>query len=302
MADYEIIDARFRECILGNAAVEKIADGCRWAEGPVWFGDSNTLIWSDIPNNRMLRWHWNGRVDTYRSDSLNSNGNTRDREGRLVSCLHGARAVVRTEPDGKITTIADSYQGKNLNSPNDVVVKSDGSIWFTDPPYGIMSDYEGFKSPQEQDGCYVYRVSPDLTDISVVCDDFVKPNGLAFNPDESKFYVADSARSHDPNAPHHIRVFDVNADGKTLSNGKVFAEIEPGIPDGFRFDTDGRLWTSAKDGIHCYLPDGTLIGKILIPETVANLTFGGPKKNRMFITATSSVYSVYLAINGAQHP
>ncbi len=302
MPDYEIIDDRFRACILGNASVEKIADGCRWAEGPVWFGDGNYLIWSDIPNNRMQRWHWDGRVDTYRTDSMNSNGNTRDREGRLVSCSHGARKVIRTEPDGKITTIADSYQGKKLNSPNDVVVKSDGSIWFTDPPYGIMSDYEGFKSPQEQDGCYVYRVSPDLSEITVVCDDFVKPNGLAFNPDESKFYVADSAVSHDPNAPHHIRVFDVAADGKTLSGGEVFAEITPGLPDGFRFDTDGRLWTSAQDGIHCYLPDGTLIGKILIPETVANLTFGGPKKNRMFITATSSVYSVYLAVNGAQHP
>ena len=302
MSNYEMIDDRFRAMILGNAAVEKIADGCRWAEGPVWFGDGNYLIWSDIPNNRMLRWHWDGSVDTYRSDSQNSNGNTRDREGRLVSCLHGARSVIRTELDGSITTIADNYGGKKLNSPNDVVVKSDGSIWFTDPPYGIMSDYEGFKSPEEQDGCYVYRVSPDLSDITIVCDDFVKPNGLAFSPDETKFYVADSAFSHDPNAPHHIRVFDVAADGKTLSGDAVFADVTPGLPDGFRFDTDGNLWTSAADGVHCYLPDGTLIGKILIPETVANLTFGGPKRNRMFITATSSVYSVYLAVNGAQYP
>lgn len=300
--NYEIIDPRFRKLILGNAAVDKIADGCRWAEGPVWFGDGNYLIWSDIPNNRMQRWHWDGHVDTYRTDSQNSNGNTRDREGRLVSCLHGGRSVIRTELDGTQTTIADSYQGKRLNSPNDVVVKSDGSIWFTDPPYGILSDYEGFKSPQEQDGCYVYRVSADLSEITIVCDDFVKPNGLAFNPDESKFYVADSAVSHDPAAPHHIRVFDVATDGKTLSGGDVFAEINPGLPDGFRFDTDGNLWTSAKDGVHCYLPDGTLIGKILVPETVANLTFGGPKRNRMFIAATSSIYSVYLAVNGAQYP
>ncbi len=301
-SDYQIIDQKFKNLILGNASVEKIADGCRWAEGPVWFGDGNYLLWSDIPNNRMMRWTWNGTVETFRHDSQNSNGNTRDQQGRLVSCLHGGRAVIRTELDGSITTIADSYNGKRLNSPNDVVVKSDGSIWFTDPPYGILSDYEGFKSPQEQDGCYVYRVSPDLKDISIVCDDFVKPNGLAFNPDESKFYVADSAVSHDPDAPHHIRVFDVGADGKTLSGGQVFAEVSPGLPDGFRFDTAGHLWTSAKDGIHCYLPDGTLIGKILVPETVANLTFGGPKRNRMFITATSSVYAVYLAVNGAQFP
>lgn len=301
MSDYEIIDPRFKKLIVGNASVEKIADGCRWAEGPVWFGDGGYLLWSDIPNNRMLRWFLNGNVDTYRTDSENSNGNTRDREGRLVSCLHGSRKVIRTELDGSITTIADNYKGGKLNSPNDVVVKSDGTIWFTDPPYGIMSDYEGYKSDMEQDGCYVYRVSADLSEITIVCDDFVKPNGLAFSPDETKFYVADSAFSHDPDAPHHIREFDVDADGN-LSGGAVFADVTPGLPDGFRFDTNGNLWTSAKDGVHCYTPDGTLIGKILIPETVANLTFGGPKRNRMFITATSSVYSVYLNANGAQRP
>lgn len=301
MSDFEIIDERFRQLILGNAAVEKIADGCRWAEGPVWFNDGGYLLWSDIPNNRILRWTPGIGVDVFRNDSSNSNGNTRDLQGRLVSCLHGSRKVVRTEPDGSITTIADAYQGGRLNSPNDVVVKSDGSIWFTDPNYGIMSDYEGFKAEMEQNGCYVYRVSPDLSEITVVADDFVKPNGLAFSIDEKQMYIADSGFSNDPKAPHHIRVFDVNADG-TLTGGKVFADVTPGLPDGFRFDTDGNLWTSAADGVHCYAPDGTLLGKILIPETVANLTFGGPKRNRMFITATSSVYSVFLNASGVQRP
>ncbi len=301
MSDFEIIDERFRQLILGNAAVEKIADGCRWAEGPIWFNDGGYLLWSDIPNNRILRWTPGIGVDVFRNDSSNSNGNTRDIQGRLISCLHGSRTVIRTEPDGSITTIADEYQGGRLNSPNDVVVKSDGSIWFTDPNYGIMSDYEGFKAEMEQGGCYVFRVSPDLSEITVVADDFVKPNGLAFSADEKQMYIADSGFSNDPKAPHHIRVFDVNADD-TLSGGEVFADVTPGLPDGFRFDTDGNLWTSAADGVHCYAPDGTLLGKILIPETVANLTFGGPKRNRMFITATTSVYSIFLNASGVQRP
>ncbi len=294
-------DRRFYDLTIPIARLERLYDQCRWAEGPVWFDDGGYLVWSDIPNRRMLRWVADSGVSIFRADSNFANGNTRDRQGRLVTCEHGGRRVTRTEPDGSISVIADSHDGRKLNSPNDVVVKSDGSIWFTDPSYGIMSDYEGFKAEQEQDGCYVYRVDPDSGDIAVVADDFVKPNGLAFSVDESKLYIADSGVSHDPDGPHHIREFDV-VDGTRLSNSRVFATIEPGLPDGFRLDVDGNIWTSTHDGVHCYAPDGTRLGKILIPEMVANLTFGGPKRNRLFITATTSLYAVFVATNGVQRP
>ncbi len=299
--NYDFIDRRFRDLTVPIAEVEKLYTGCLWAEGPVWFADGGYLVWSDIPNSRMLRWTLGAGVDVFRVDSNYSNGNTRDRQGRLVSCLHGPRRVERTEPDGTQSIIADTYHGKRLNSPNDIVVKSDGSIWFTDPSYGILSNYEGYKADMEQDGCFVYRVSAGLNEITVMADDFVKPNGLAFSPDESILYIADSGVSHDPEGPHHIRAFDVAADG-SLSGGRVFADVEPGLPDGFRLDTDGNLWTSAADGVHCYAPDGTILGKIKIPEVVANLTFGGPRKNRLFITATSSLYAVYVAATGVQTP
>jgi len=299
--DYEFIDNRFRDLTIPIAQVEKLHTGCLWAEGPVWFSDGGYLVWSDIPNNRMLRWTPELGVDIFRTDSNFSNGNTRDLQGRLVSCQHGKRQVARTEPDGSETVIANSHDGKPLNSPNDVVVKSDGSIWFTDPNYGILSNYEGYKAEMQQSGCFVYRVSADLADITVVVDDFVKPNGLAFSPDEKILYVADSGVSHDPEGPHHIRAFDVAGDG-ALSGGGVFAEIDPGLPDGFRLDTEGNLWTSAGDGVHCYAPDGTLLGKIKIPEVVANLTFGGARRNRLFIAATSSLYAVYVAATGEQTP
>jgi len=299
--DFEHIDKRFRDLTVPIAAVEKLYGGCRWAEGPVWFADGNYLVWSDIPNNRLLRWTPENGVDVFNADSNYTNGNTRDRQGRLVSCQHGGRRVIRTEPDGSQTVIADSYNGKPLNSPNDVVVKSDGSIWFTDPNYGIMSNYEGYKADMEQDGCFVYRVSADLSEITVVADDFAKPNGLAFSPDEKTFYIADSGVSHDPDGPHHIRAFDVREDG-TLFNNRVFANVSPGLPDGFRLDTEGNIWTSAADGVHCYAPDGTLLGKIKVPEVVANLTFGGPRKNRLFITGTTSLYAVFVSATGAQTP
>lgn len=299
--DFEHIDKRFRDLTVPIAAVEKLYGGCRWAEGPVWFADGGYLLWSDIPNNRLLRWTPEKGVDVFNADSNYTNGNTRDTQGRLISCQHGGRRVIRTEPDGSTTVIADSYNGKPLNSPNDVVVKSDGSIWFTDPNYGIMSNYEGYKADMEQDGCFVYRVSADLSEITIVVDDFVKPNGLAFSPDEKILYIADSGVSHDPDAPHHIRAFDVSDDGQ-LANGRVFAEVSPGLPDGFRLDTEGNIWTSAADGVHCYAPDGTILGKIKIPEVVANLTFGGPRRNRLFITGTTSLYSVFVAATGAQTP
>ncbi len=302
MQEAEIIDPSFRKYVIPNAWVERLYTGVRWAEGPVYFGDGRFFVWSDIPNNRMMRWaEETGEVGVFRSPSNYSNGNTRDREGRLVSCEHGTRRVTRTEADGRLTVLADSYRGKRLNSPNDVVVKSDGSIWFTDPNYGIMTDYEGFAADSEVGGCYVYCLDPADGKLRVVADDFVKPNGLAFSADESLLYVSDSGFSHDDSAPHHIRRFKVSSKGK-LSGGKVFADVTPGIPDGVRIDEDGNLWTSAGDGVQCFSADGALLGKIRIPEVVANLTFGGPKKNRLFITATTSIYSVFVGVRGIQRP
>jgi gluconolactonase len=298
---YEVFDKRFKSLMIGIAHLDKLADGCIWAEGPVWFADGGYLLWSDIPNNRMLRWTPETGVSTFRAESNNSNGNTRDRQGRLITCEHLTRRVTRTEPDGSIIVIADKHKGKRLNSPNDVVVKSDDSIWFTDPSYGIMTEFEGSRSEQEQGGCYVYRVDPKTGEITTVVEDFVKPNGLAFSPDEKILYVADSAASHDPNAPHHIRAFDV-VDGRKLANGRVFCDIKTGIPDGFRIDVNGNLWTSCHAGVECYAPDGTLLGRINVPEIVANVTFGGNRRNRLFITATTSLYAIYVNATGVQRP
>lgn len=294
---FEVIEKEFKACLIGHARVERLWSGARWSEGPVWFAAGRYLLWSDIPNNRILRWdECDGRVSVFREPSNNSNGHTVDREGRLVSCEHLARRVTRTEHDGSITVIADRYDGKRLNSPNDVVVKSDGSVWFTDPTYGILSDYEGDAAESEIGACHVYCVSPDGT-LRIAADDYVKPNGLAFSPDETQLFIADTGASHDENGPKHIRRHSVNADG-TLSKGEVFAECTVGLFDGFRFDGDGRLWSSAADGVHCFAPDGRLIGKILIPELVANVCFGGPKLNRLFICGTTSLYSAYLSVNG----
>ncbi len=294
---YTILDERFRHCIRSSAKIERLYEGCRWAEGPAWFPAHRSLIWSDIPNDRMLRWdETTGHVGTFRCPANYANGNTVDREGRLVTCEHGGRRVTRTEPDGSITVITDRFEGKRYNSPNDVVVKSDGSIWFTDPTYGIDTDYEGHKSPAEQDGSHVYRVAPDGS-VTRVLDDFIKPNGLAFSPDEKRLYVVDSGRTHVVNGPRHIRVFDVADDG-ALTGGAVFADN--GNYDGLRLDDEGRVWTSATEAVHCYEPDGTLLGKIEIGEPVSNVVFGGAKRNRLFITATTSLYAVMLAVNGAK--
>ena len=298
---YEYYDKRFYDLTVPIAEVEELYSGCRWAEGPVWFNEHASLVWSDIPNQRLLRWIEGQGVSEFRTRSNFANGNTRDRQGRLVSCEHGTRRVTRTEPDGSITVVADKYNGGRLNSPNDVVVKSDGTIWFTDPDYGIMSDYEGYKSDSEQDGCNVYCVNPDTGEIRIVADDFTKPNGLCFNADESQLFIADSGRSHDPDGPHHIRVFDVSADN-TLSNSRVFCEVDPGVPDGFRLDVHGNVWSSCQNGVICFDPEGTPLGKIKIPTMVANLTFGGPRRNRLFITATKSLYAVYVATTGIQAP
>jgi len=297
----EIHDERFRSMTLGNAWLEKLHGGMLWAEGPVYFADGDYLLWSDIPNNRIMQFVQGAGVRVFRQPSSNSNGNTRDRQGRLVTCEHGARRVTRTEPDGDITVLADNYRGKRLNSPNDVVVKSDGSVWFTDPPYGILSAYEGGTSASELGACYVFRLDPGDGGLSIVADDFVKPNGIAFSPDETTLYVADTGASHDPKGPHHIRAFAVEG-GARLSKSRIFAEINPGLADGFRLDRDGNLWTSAGDGVHCFSPAGELLGKIKVPEVVSNVTFGGPKRNRLFITATTSLYAIYLAQEGAQLP
>ena len=296
---YEVLDPRFEPCLIGHARVERLWTGCRWAEGPAWFAAGRYLVWSDIPNNRMMRFdEANGNVGEFRKVSNNSNGNTVDRQGRLVTCEHGARRVTRTEHDGSITVLADKYNGKRLNSPNDVVVKSDGSIWFTDPPYGILFDYEGHLSPMEQDGAHVYRIDGTSGALTRVATDFEKPNGLAFSPDEKYLYIADTGVTHKLKGPKHIRRFEVSADGTKLGKNKIFADCSVGLFDGFRIDSDGRIWTSAGDGVHCYDPDGTMIGKILIPELVSNVCFGGPKLNRLFICGTTSLYSCYLAING----
>ena len=300
---YQIDDQRFVHLIVGSSRLHKLYGGCRWAEGPVWFNDLGCLLWSDIPNQRILRWSdmplAGESVSVFRSPSNFANGHTRDASGRLVSCEHGTRRVTRTEIDGSVTVLADSFNGKRLNSPNDVIVHSDGSIWFTDPTYGIMSDYEGYRAAPEQPVRGVYRIDPSGS-ISMVADDFGQPNGLVFSPDETRLYIADSAFSHDPSAPRHIRVFDVNGD--KLGNGRVFAHIDAGLPDGIRVDLDGNIWSSAADGVHCFAPDGTRLGKIFVPETVANLTFGGPRRNRLFITATSSLYEIFVAATGAQRP
>jgi gluconolactonase len=294
-AIYVHYETEFSRLIKRSARFEVLFDTCRWAEGPVWFGDLNCLLWSDIPNDRILRYIPGHGVSEFRRPAGNTNGHTRDREGRLVSCSHGNRRVERTEHDGTISALATHYDGKPLNSPNDVVVKSDGTIWFSDPAYGIDSDYEGNKAPQEQDGCHLYCLDPKSGTLTRVADDFDRPNGLAFSPDELRLYVSDTGH------PNHIRQFGVGTDNR-LSGGEVFAEINPGAPDGFRVDTKGRIWTSAGDGIHVYGPSGVLLGKILTPKPVANLTFGGLKKNWLFVAATDSMLLLHTAANGAQTP
>ena len=298
MSFFEILDPIFQSFVMGNAPVKQLATGFDWVEGPVWFGDANCLLFSDIPNNRIMRWSPDSGMSVFRHPSNYSNGNTRDNEGRLISCEHGTRRVTRTELDGSLTIIADSFEGKRLNSPNDVIVHSDGSVWFSDPHYGIMTNYEGFKAEQELP-CNVYRVDPGSHKIDAVITDMKCPNGLAFSLDEKKLFVADTGRMFSNDA-QHIRVYDLTPDGAV--NGKIFHKIEPGAADGIRLDTQGNIWSSAADGVHCINSEGKLIGKILVPELVSNVCFGGRAKHQLYITATTGIYRVTLNVQGAQRP
>lgn len=296
-------DPQFQSFFKPDATLERLSTGYIWAEGPVWLDDVGELRFSDIPNNRMMTWSQEEGTRVFRQPSQRTNGSTTDRAGNMVSCEHGGRCISRTSKDGSYEVLATHWNGKRLNSPNDVVVKSDGSIWFTDPPYGIISDHEGIRADSEIGSNNVYRLDPSTGEVEIVSDDFDRPNGLAFSPDESVLYVADSgrARGHgfgfDDSRPHHVRALEV-VDGIKLGKSRVVADIDM-VPDGLRVDTEGLLWISAEDGIHCYTPDGRRLGRILIPEVVANLTFGGPDKSRLFITATSSLYAIETTRKGA---
>jgi gluconolactonase len=296
----QIVDPSFTRYRLGATKVEQLASGFRWSEGPVWFGDGRYLLWSDIPNNRIMRWdEESGRVEVFRKPSNFANGNTRDRQGRLLTCEHGTRRISRTEYDGTITTIADRFEGKPLNSPNDIVCKSDGSIWFTDPPFGILGFYEGYMARPELP-TNVYRVDGKSGQISLAAGDITRPNGLAFSPDESKLYIIEGGTS-----PRSVLAYDVVDGGTRIANKRKLIDAGPGTPDGFRCDVDGNLWCGwgmgqeGLDGVHVFNPDGKLIGRINLPERCANVCFGGTHRNRLFMAASTSLYSLYVNTQGA---
>jgi gluconolactonase len=297
----EIIDRRFAHYVLANAPLEELASGFRWIEGPVWMGDAGCLLFQDLPRNRTMRWIEGAGVSVYRAPSDYANGQTRDRQGRLIACSHRGRCLYRTEPDGTVTTLVTHHAGKRLNSPNDVVVKSDGTIWFTDPLYGIQTDYEGGRQASEQPPA-LYRFDPGSGEIAAMAGDFDGPNGLAFSPDERRLYVAETGDQTEDEPRQHIRVFGVSKDGRKLTGGEVFHKIAPGYCDGLRVDEDGNIWSSAADGVHCLSPDGTLLGKIHVPHPVSNLTFGEAARNRLFIGGSHTLYAIFLNRRGAQWP
>ncbi|MCZ4290668.1 SMP-30/gluconolactonase/LRE family protein [Hoeflea alexandrii] len=295
---YQVNDDRFSNLIHSNARLESLWTGGRWTEGPVYFAAGRYLLWSDIPNDRVMRWdETDGSVSVFEQPCRHQNGHTTDPQGRLISCEHGGRAVSRIEHDGSRTVLADRFDGRKLNSPNDVVVKSDGSIWFSDPTYGIDSDYEGHAAPSEIGASQVYRIAPDGT-VSGVVSDLVQPNGLAFSPDEAFLYVADTGRTHVADCAPKIRRYPVATGGASLGAGTNFVLSDSGLFDGFRVDVSGNIWSSAGDGVHCYSPDGDLLGKILVPEVVSNVCFFGANRNRLAICATTSVYSIYVRTRG----
>ncbi|MBM5799528.1 MAG: SMP-30/gluconolactonase/LRE family protein [Cyanobacteria bacterium K_DeepCast_35m_m2_023] len=294
-------DPRFDALVLFNAELELLAEGFRWLEGPVWFGDHNCLLFNDIPNNRTLRWSEQHGVSVFRQPSDYANGQTRDREGRLITCHHRARSLTRIEHDGSVTTLIQQANGERLNAPNDVVVKSDGSIWFSDPLYGLMNDYEGGRQTSEQP-VGLYRLEPDTGRVTLLAGDFDGPNGLAFSPDESLLYVAESGAPGVSEPRRMLRRFDVAADGQSLSGGESFHCIHPGWADGFAVDEAGNLWCGAADGVHCVAPDGTLIGKVLVPKQVSNVCFGDRYNSRLFLCASTALYSLFTNTRGARWP
>ena len=293
-SEFKLMDPRFAR-LDGDFVVQRLHTGARKSEGPVYFPAGRYLVWSDIPNERLMRWdETTGAVGVLRTDSGYANGNTIDRQGRLVTCEQGARRVTRTEHDGSVTVLATHYDGKRLNSPNDVVVRGDYTIWFTDPSYGIDDEYEGNRAESEIGACHVYRLDPDGF-VTAVATDFCRPNGLAFSPDESLLYVVDTRQE-----PSHIRVFSVSAEG-VLTGGAVFAECDFGRFDGVRVDDAGRVWAAAWDGVHCFDSNGDLLGKLLLPEPVSNLAFGGRKRNDLFVTAGGSLYCLKVTFVGARY-
>ncbi len=299
MSDYDIRDPRFEALIIGHAKLEKLWTGSRWAEGPVYVPAARHLIWSDIPNDRLLRYcEDNGQVSVFQAPCGFHNGHTLDREGRILACEHGGRRVSRLGADGRWSALATHFEGKRFNSPNDVVVKSDGGVWFTDPTYGIDGDYEGGAAPSEIGASNVYRIDPKTCAVACVITDRVRPNGLAFSPDEKTLYVADTGASHIKGTPAAITAYAVNADGAGVGASRHFATCPAGFFDGFRFDRNGNLWSSSADAICCYAPDGVLIGRIPVPELVANVAFGGPRGNRLYIAAQTSLYSIFLNAHG----
>lgn len=301
---FEIIDPRFARYALGNVHLERLATGCRWSEGPVYLPAGRYVLWSDIPNNRVMRWdETDGSVSVFQSPSAYANGHTLDRQGRVIRCEHAGRCVSRIEHDGRRTVLASHVQGRRLNSPNDVVVKSDDSIWFTDPSYGIDSDYEGDAAPSEIGASHVYRIDGHTGQIQAVIENMEKPNGLAFSPDEQYLYVVDTGVSHRPDGPRDVRRYALHRDARSVVGpGQWLASASVGLFDGLRVDVDGNLWLGAGDGVHCLDPEGCLMGKIRVPEVVANVCFGGPKRNRLFICATQSLYAIYVRTSGATWP
>lgn len=295
----EIYDDRMRGLIRPDASLQKLTDGAVHSEGPVYFQEDDSVIYSDAHDNRLLRWSVSDGVSVLRNPSDYQNGNYRDLEGRLVSCSCGLRAIIRREDDGEWKVLCDRYQGKRLNSPNDLVVKQDGTIWFTDPPYGITEPNQGYGGEQEQPGSYVYRFDPATGEIDAVVTDMLRPNGLTFSPEEQLLYVSDSSAFNIPDGYHHVRVYDVG-ESRSVTNGRVFAVINPGQPDGLRVDEQGNVFISSEDSVQVYAPDGTRLGKILIPETVANLTFGGRDRDHLIIAAGHSLYAIDLNTHGTQ--
>ncbi len=301
MDGFEIVDRRFAHYLLHNARLETLATGFRWVEGLVWMADANCLLFQDLPRDRTMRWIDGAGVSVYRSPSGYANGQTRDREGRLVACSHRDRCLHRTELDGSVTTLVDRHAGRRLNSPNDVVVKSDGSVWFTDPLYGISNDFEGGRQVSEQ-GPALYRLDAKGGEPRVMAADFDGPNGLAFSPDESRLYVSETGDQTRDDPKQMIRVFDVSPDGLALSGGGVFHTVAPGYCDGMRVDEDGNVWSSAGDGVHCVSPDGGLLGKVLVPHPVASLCFGERHRNRLFIGGSQTLYAIHLDRRGCAWP